>query len=114
MTKATKPFNNDFRITYASPNLFELERIYKTVTNNLDSNCIDWFNISVDEVILRSIDYAQCCLGIIDNLVISLGHYGVLHVRSDVGGITAQHFPAAREDLLPVNVKSVSGAGDRY
>ena len=114
MTKATKPFNNDSRITYASPNLFELERIYKTVTSNVDSTCIDWFNISVDEVIFHSIEYAQCCLGIIDNLVISLGHYGVLHVRNDGSGSTAQHFQAAREDLLPVNVKSVSGAGDRY
>lgn len=83
-----------------------------------------------NQIIRECSRYVGGCLECIDNLVITLGKHGVLIVRknpqelfplrasshsmsSDSMGPSVTHYKAVREDLLPVSVKSVSGAGDR-
>ena len=129
--KATKPFSliKKYNISYASPNLNELKSIYSTITHdnvstaNNDVVCLE--DMGTDELVMECLKLAEPCLDRIHNIIITLGKHGVLVVRnkpsqtlfsqdsSSGGDRSAVYYPAVRNDLLPVAVKSVSGAGDR-
>ncbi|XP_057309342.1 uncharacterized protein LOC130647488 [Hydractinia symbiolongicarpus] len=131
LEKASKPFHSLNNVTYASPNFVELKAIHSAITKSKNTQLEikeDWEWYQIIEECSR---YIGGCLKCIDNLVITLGKHGVLIVRknhqelfplrasshsmsSDSMGPSVTHYKAVREDLLPVSVKSVSGAGDSF
>lgn len=120
VNKATKPFliNSENHLTYASPNALELNALHsilnRTTEPSFKLNDLLQQDIPREKLLHECNRVGGHCLSSIDNLLITLGKHGVLHVCKDVSeNVVATHYPAARGELLPVAVKSVSGAGDR-
>jgi len=121
VNKATKPFliNSDNHLAYASPNALELNALHsilnRTTEPSFKLNDLLRHDIPREKLLHECNRVGAHCLRSIDNLLITLGKHGVLHVCKDVSdNVVATHYPAARADLLPVTVKSVSGAGDSF
>lgn len=127
--KADKPFLNQKKqqqqlIDFISPNIIELEMIERTV-NNKDECILDEKSLGdlhLSEMLDIAVDKVQKCGHTFRNIFVTLGKHGVLLCTSNDEKFTDTptlnrkfvHFAAVNDRLLPIEVKSVSGAGDRY
>ncbi len=141
MSKAAKPFTTNAwqGVTYISPNKRELQALESVISHRQEgmvnfnsSGPNDFSGPTEDQVISECMHMSRGIITMVKCLVITLGRFGVLVLRdescdelfpvknnmkerSSGGGlVSAVHYPAVNEDVLPRNkIKSVSGAGDR-
>ena len=133
MHKGGKPFTTNYwhNITYASPNKNELYSIFSAAKRSQEPGfeTDDTDSQSEEHVIQECIRMSKDILQKVQCLVITLGKHGVLICRNSPtsdplpvrgskvttsGLVSAVHYPAVDEDVLPADkIKSVSGAGDR-
>lgn len=124
--RSVRPFlNKDVNITYISPNIEELRAI-NGVLHKTNESLISK-TIIKDEIIKECLRLSPNFFNNVDNLVITLGKKGVLVVSKKspdsifssgrhqcTDDFSVIHYPPASKTLLPVPVKSVSGAGDSF
>lgn len=71
--------------------------------------------MSTEEKFSECIELVKPLLAYIPTIIVSLGKDGVLYCsKQGDGKEKCLHYPAADASLLPANVLSVSGAGDRW
>jgi pseudouridine-5'-phosphate glycosidase/pseudouridine kinase len=103
-------------VKYATPNLAELVAIYKGIVHSGKIDIEDVHDLTREEKLSRCLQHIPAVVNHIPNLYIKLGCDGVVVAQKDAStrkGYSVWHYQAASDHLLPVNVVSVSGAGDR-
>ena len=68
---------------------------------------------TLNEKLDECFHYCPVILENISTLFVSLGKHGMLVGQRQSNEVSLKHYPAAPDYLLPVNVISTSGAGDR-
>lgn len=104
-------------VKYATPNLAELVAIYKGIVHSGKIDIEDVHDLTREEKLSRCLQHIPAVVNHIPNLYIKLGCDGVVVAQKDAStrkGYSVWHYQAASDHLLPVNVVSVSGAGDSF
>ena len=121
-SKSVKPFTDGSspNFEFISPNFVELNAIYHTLKDGELSQLEIDEDISTSDKIKKAIELSKNFRGKIPNLLITLGKDGVLLISSrrahfgegENQTIAYLHYPAVPKHA-PLDIVSVSGAGDR-
>ena len=130
VTKAGVAFSttNKIHINFASPNFNELKAIHAAVSKITEFRVLNEETFSEDvtlnEIINDCLHFSNECTHYVSNLFVTLGKHGVIALTRTPFGepfcnekvnnfLTARFYPSASKQLLPINIKNASGAGDR-
>lgn len=113
-------------IKFSTPNLYELREITKELGLTLDS-ITSLEELSLDDVLQETIELAKFLADLIENVIVTLGHHGLVvitkrqahepyfnesanYIRRENGSVKGRFYASRKIN----NIVNVSGAGDSF